>query len=71
MRNLAKAINDLDLIDVVYGGAQTAMDAEYRIINDDTEGEKVEHVRKGLPDCRRSILAGAFEVESVGLRLSA
>lgn len=43
------------------------MDAEYSIVDDYAEGEKVEHVRKVLPDGWRAIFALALGVKSIRL----
>jgi hypothetical protein len=43
------------------------MHAEYPIVDDDTQSEEVEHVRKVLPDARTAVLALTFGVEAVGL----
>lgn len=68
MRYLSKSVDDLDLIDVVYRGAKTTVDAEYRVVDDHAESEKVEHVGEILPDCRRAVFSSTFEVESIGLQ---
>lgn len=43
------------------------MHAEYPIIDDDGQGEKVEHVGEVGPDVSRAVLARAFGVEAVCL----
>ena len=70
VRNLPESIDDLDLIDMVNGGAETAVDAEYGVVYHDTESQEVEHVGESLPYRRRTVLAGAFEVKAVSLRRS-
>lgn len=67
MRNLAEAVNDLDLINRVNARAQTAVYTEDLIINDTAQREIVEHVRKVMPDRRITVLSRALGVEAVGL----
>ena len=55
--DLAKAINDLDLVDGVDTRAQAAVHAEYLVINDAGQTEVVEHVGKIMPDRRIAILS--------------
>ena len=43
------------------------MHAEYPIVNDGAQGEKVKHVGKVGPDVRVAVLAHAFSVEAVRL----
>lgn len=45
----------------------TSVHAEYPIVNDHTQGQKVKHVGKVLPYDRGSILAHTFSVEPIGL----
>lgn len=67
MRYLSKTIDDFDLIDVVYGRAQSTVDAKYGVIDHDAQCEEVEHIGKVLPNSRCAILAGTFKVEAVCL----
>jgi len=41
------------------------MNAEYLVVDDDTQGEKVEHVRKIVPYVGRPVLPGTFCVKSI------
>lgn len=43
------------------------MDAEDLVVDDDAEGEEVEHVREVVPDVGVAVFAIAFGVEAVGL----
>lgn len=43
------------------------MHAEYLIIDDNGEGEKIKHVGKVVPDVGISVLPTALGVEAVGL----
>lgn len=45
----------------------TSVDAEYPVVDDDREGEEVEHVGKVLPHGRAAVFPHAFRVESVRL----
>ena len=67
MRNLAEAVDDLDLIDAMDAGRQTTVDAEDLVVDDAGEGEVVEHVGEVVPDSSVAVLAAAFCVETVGL----
>ena len=70
MRDFPEPVNDFNLIDMVYGRTQSAVNAKYGIIDDHAQGKKVEHVGKVLPDRGRAVLSRAFEVEAVSLALS-
>ena len=67
VRYLAEAIDDFDLIDAVDAGTQAAVHAEYLVVDDDGEGEEVEHVGEVVPDVGVAVFAVAFGVEAVGL----
>lgn len=67
MRDLSKPINNLNLIDRMDRRRQPAVHAEDLIVDDDAEGEKVEHVGEVVPDVGVAVFAGAFGVEAVGL----
>lgn len=43
------------------------MNAEYPVVDDDREGEKVKHIGKVLPHGRAAVFPHAFRVESVRL----
>lgn len=68
MRYLSKPVDDLDLVDGMYGRRQAAVHAEDLVVDDDREGEEVEHVGEVVPDVGVPVLARAFRVEAVGLR---
>lgn len=65
--DLAEAVDDLDLVDGVDGGREAAVHAEDLVVDDDGEGEEVEHVGEVVPDVGVAVLAGALGVEAVGL----
>lgn len=67
---LSESIDDLDLINVVDGRAQPAVDTEYCVVNHNAECEKIEHIGKVLPHGGRAVFASAFQVESVRLIVS-
>lgn len=66
--DLAEAVDDLDLVDAVDARAQPAVHAEDLVVDDDGEGEEVEHVGEVVPDVGVAVLAVALGVEAVGLR---
>ena len=68
MRYLSEAIDDFDLVDAVDAGAEAAVHAKYLVVDDDREGEEVEHVGEVVPDVGVAVLAVALGVEAVGLR---
>ncbi len=49
MRDLSEAVNDFDLIDVVNGRAESAVNTEDGVVDDDTEREEIEHIGEILP----------------------
>lgn len=49
-------------------GGFTAVDAEDVVVDDDAEGEEVEHVCEVVPHTRIPVLATTLRVESVALR---
>ena len=67
VRYLPEAIDDFDLIDAVDAGTQAAVHAENLVVDDDGEGEEVEHVGEVVPDVGVAVFAVAFGVEAVGL----
>ena len=67
MRNLAEAVNDLDLINRVNARAQTAVYAEDLIVDDTAQREVVEHVRKVMPDRRVAVISRALGIKAIGL----
>lgn len=67
MRYLPEAVDDLDLVDGVYAGAQAAMNAEDLVVDDDRQREKVEHVREIMPYVRVAVFARTLGVEAVRL----
>ncbi len=52
-------------------GVHTSMDAEYLVVDDDTQGQKVKHIREVMPDICIAVLPGALGIEAVGLCHSA
>jgi len=71
MRYLSESINNLDLVDAVDARTEAAMYAEYLVVNDNAEGEVVEHVGEVVPDIGVAVFARAFCVEAVGLGYAA
>jgi len=66
--NLAKAVDNLDLVDGVNRGRQAAVYAEYLVVDDHGQGKEIEHIREVMPHIRIAIFARALCVEAVGLR---
>lgn len=62
---LPEAVDDLDLVDAMDTWAETTVDTEYLVVDDDGQGEVVEHVRKVVPHISVAIFAAAFSVETV------
>ena len=67
MRDLAEAVDDLNLINGVNAWAQTSVYTEDLIVDDTAQREIVEHVRKVMPDRRIAVFPRAFGVEAVEL----
>lgn len=68
---LAEAVDDFDLVNGVDRGGQAAMDAEDLVVDDDGQGEEVEHVGEVVPHVGVAVLARAFRVKAVRLRHAA
>ena len=68
VRDLAEAVDDFDLVDAVDGRAEPAVHAEDLVVDDDGEGEEVEHVGEVVPHVGVAVFPVAFRVEAVGLR---
>jgi hypothetical protein len=71
VRNLSEAIYDFDLIYMMYRWTETSVNAEYGIVDDYAERQKVEHVGKILPDRWRAVFPSTLQIESISLRVSA
>lgn len=67
MRNLTEAVNNLDLIDRVYRGRQSTMNAEDLVAYDHRQRKVIEHVGEVVPYGCGTVFARAFGVEAVGL----
>ena len=67
MRNLPKPIDDFDLVDTMYARTQSAVHAEYLVVDHDGQGEEVEHIGEVMPDVGIAVFAIAFGVKAVGL----
>lgn len=67
VRYLPEPVDDLDLVDGVDGRREATVYAEDLIVDDDREGEKIEHVCEVVPHIRVAVLARAFRVETVRL----
>ena len=68
VRDLAEAVDDLDLVDVVDRRREAAVQAKDPVVDHDREREEVEHVGKVLPHVRVGVLAHALGIEAVRLR---
>merc|ERR1711939_697884 len=68
MRDFSEPVDNLDLVERMHRRREASVNAEYPVVDDDRESEKVEHVGEVLPDRWASILPHAFRVEAVGLR---
>ena len=62
---LAKSVDYFDLIQGVDGGRQAAVNTENLVIDDDAEGEKIEHICEIVPYVGVSVFARAFGVEAI------
>lgn len=69
--DLAEPVDDLDLVDGVDRGRQAAVHAEDLVVDDDRQGQEVEHVGEVVPHVGVAVLARALGVEAVGLRHAA
>lgn len=67
MRYLSESIDDLNLVDGVNARRQSSMNTEDLIVNDNAEGEEVEHVGEVMPYVCVAIFPRAFGVEAVRL----
>lgn len=67
MRYLPEAVDDFDLINAVDAGTEAAVHTKDLVVDDDGEGEEVEHVGEVVPDIGVAVFAVAFSVETVGL----
>ncbi len=65
--DFSKSVDDLDLIDGMNGWRQTAMHAEDLVVDDHTQGQKIEHVGKVVPDIGVSIFPCTLSIKTVGL----
>lgn len=66
-----EAVDDFDLINGVDRGGQATVDTEDLVVDDDGEGEEVEHVGEVVPHVGVTVLAGAFRIEAVRLGYAA
>lgn len=67
VRDLAEAVDDLDLVNVVDRRREAAVQADDLVVDHDRQGEKVKHVGKVLPYVRLRVLAHALGIETVRL----
>lgn len=68
VRNLAEAVDDLHLVDVVHRGRQAAVQTKDPVVDHHREREKVKHIGEVVPHLRVGVLAHAFGIEPVRLR---
>lgn len=59
------SVDDLDLVDGMNRGRQTAMYTKDLIVYDNAEGEKVEHICEVVPDIGVSVFSCTFCVEAI------
>ena len=64
---LPEPVDDLDLVDAVDAWAEAAVDTEDLVIDDDGQGQVVEHIRKVVPHIGIAVFATAFGVEAIRL----
>ena len=62
---LSEPVDDLDLVDAMDAWAETTVNTEYLVIDDDGQGQVVEHIRKVMPHIGITVFATAFGVEAV------
>ena len=67
MRDLAKAIDDFDLIDRMNRGRKATVYAKYLIVDDNAQSKEIEHVGEVVPNVGVAILARALGIEAVRL----
>lgn len=67
MRDFAKAVDDLDLINAVDAGREAAVYAEDLVVDYAGERQVIEHVCEVMPYSRVAVLATTFGVEAIGL----
>lgn len=63
--DLAEAIDDLDLINAVYAGAQPAVDTKDLVVDDATQAEIVKHVGEIVPHVGCAVFTRTLGVEAV------
>jgi len=64
---LPEPVDDLDLVDTMDTWAETTVNTEYLVIDDDRQGQVIKHIRKVVPHIGITIFATAFCVEAVRL----
>ena len=62
------SINDLDLIDGMNRWRQAAMYTKDLVVDDHAQCEKIEHVRKIMPNIGVAVFSCALSVKAVRLR---
>lgn len=66
-----KSVDNLNLVNLVYGRAKASMYTENSVVDHHAEREIIKHVGKILPYSRRSIFSSTFKVKAVSLTLLA
>jgi hypothetical protein len=67
VRDLAKPVNDLDLIYRMDRRRQAAVDAEYLVVDHHAQGKEVEHVGEVVPHVGVAVFPRALCIEPIGL----
>jgi hypothetical protein len=64
---LPESVDDFDLVDAMDAWTESAVDTKYLVVDDDGQGQVVEHIGKVVPNIGVAIFATAFSVEAVRL----
>ena len=67
VRDFPESIDDFYLVDAMYAWAQSSVYTKNLVVDDHTEGKKVEHVGEIVPDVGVAVLAIALGIETVRL----
>lgn len=65
--DFSEAIDDLDLVNRMYGRRQAAVDAKDLVVDDDRQRQEVEHVGEVVPNVCIAVLPRTLGVETVRL----
>lgn len=67
MWDLTEAVDDLDLVDRVDGGGETAVHAEYLVVDHNAQCEEIEHVGEIVPDVGVAVFPSTLGIEPIRL----